>query len=138
MLGTHSLKISRPERQRLCRDVLDLFPALRQRTGERAGGLSGGQQQMLAIAQALASRPKILLLDEPSAGLAPTIVDELFARLRALADDGLTILLVEQLADKALAIADHVTVLDRGQVVTSGVAESFEDATKLEAAYGLL
>lgn len=93
---------------------------------------------MLAIAQALASRPKILLLDEPSAGLAPTIVDELFARLRTLADDGLTILLVEQLADKALAIADHVTVLDRGQVVTSGTAESFEDATKLEAAYGLL
>lgn len=138
MLGTHSLKISRPERQQLCREVLDLFPALRQRTGERAGGLSGGQQQMLAIAQALASRPKILLLDEPSAGLAPTIVDELFARLRTLADDGLTILLVEQLADKALAIADHVTVLDRGQVVTSGTAESFEDATKLEAAYGLL
>ena len=138
MLGTHSLKISRSERQRLCRDVLDLFPALRERTGERAGGLSGGQQQMLAIAQALASRPKILLLDEPSAGLAPTIVDELFARLRTLADDGLTILLVEQLADKALAIADHVTVLDRGQVVTSGAAESFEDATKLEAAYGLL
>ena len=138
MLGTHSLKISRPERQQLCREVLDLFPALRQRTGERADGLSGGQQQMLAIAQALASRPKILLLDEPSAGLAPTIVDELFARLRTLADDGLTILLVEQLADKALAIADHVTVLDRGQVVTSGAAESFEDVTKLEAAYGLL
>jgi len=138
MLGTHSLKISRPERQQLCREVLDLFPALRQRTGERADGLSGGQQQMLAIAQALASRPKILLLDEPSAGLAPTIVDELFARLRTLADDGLTILLVEQLADKALAIADHVTVLDRGQVVTSGAAESFKDVTKLEAAYGLL
>ena len=93
---------------------------------------------MLAIAQALASRPKILLLDEPSAGLAPSIVAELFSRLRSLADDGLTIVLVEQLADKALAIADHVTVLDAGKVVASGGAELFDEVGKLEEAYGLL
>ena len=138
MLGTYGLKISRQERQRLCREVLEAFPVLRDRQSERAGGLSGGQQQMLAIAQALAARPKILLLDEPSAGLAPFIVDELFARLRALGDDGLTILLVEQLADKALNIADHVTVLDSGKVIAEGSYEAFADVKQLESAYGLL
>ncbi len=135
MLGTYSLRVGRRERQELCRDILDEFPILRERASQRAGGLSGGQQQMLAIAQALASRPKILLLDEPSAGLAPAIVDELFSRLRRLVDDGLTILLVEQLADKALAIADHVTVLDDGKVVAEGGPARFDEVEKLERAY---
>jgi ABC-type branched-subunit amino acid transport system ATPase component/ABC-type branched-subunit amino acid transport system permease subunit len=135
MLGTYSLRLGRGERQQLCRDILDGFPILRERASQRAGGLSGGQQQMLAIAQALASRPKILLLDEPSAGLAPAIVDELFGRLRRLVDDGLTILLVEQLADKALAIADHVTVLDDGKVVAEGGPARFDEVEKLERAY---
>jgi branched-chain amino acid transport system permease protein len=135
MLGTYTLKLSQKERDGLCNEVLSNFPMLTGRLAERAGGLSGGQQQMLAIAQALAARPKVLLLDEPSAGLAPTIVDELFARLRTFADDGLSILLVEQLAEKAIAIADHVTVLDAGQVVAEGNPEEFHDNTKLEAAY---
>ena len=135
MLGTYSLRLGHRERQQLCRDILDGFPVLRERANQRAGGLSGGQQQMLAIAQALASRPKILLLDEPSAGLAPAIVDELFSRLRQYADDGLSILLVEQLADKALAIADHVTVLDEGKVVAEGGPARFDDVAKLERAY---
>ena len=135
MLGTYSLKLSRKERDTLCHEVLSNFPMLTGRVAERAGGLSGGQQQMLAIAQALAARPKVLLLDEPSAGLAPTIVDELFGRLRSFADDGLSILLVEQLAEKAIAIADHVTVLDAGQVVAEGLPEEFHDSSKLEAAY---
>jgi branched-chain amino acid transport system permease protein len=135
MLGTYSLKLTRKERDALCNQVLSNFPILSGRLAERAGGLSGGQQQMLAIAQALAARPKVLLLDEPSAGLAPTIVDELFARLRSFADDGLSILLVEQLAEKAIAIADHVTVLDAGQVVAEGAPEEFLDSSKLEAAY---
>jgi branched-chain amino acid transport system permease protein len=135
MLGTYSLKISGSEREALCKEVLANFPMLTGRLRERAGGLSGGQQQMLAIAQALAARPKVLLLDEPSAGLAPAIVDDLFARLRSLADDGLSIVLVEQLADKAIAIADHVTVLDAGLVVAEGDPEEFTDSSKLEAAY---
>jgi len=135
MLGTYSLKLSRKERDALCNEVLSNFPMLTGRLAERAGGLSGGQQQMLAIAQALAARPKVLLLDEPSAGLAPTIVDELFGRLRSFADHGLSILLVEQLAEKAIAIADHVTVLDAGQVVAEGAPEEFLDSRKLEAAY---
>jgi branched-chain amino acid transport system ATP-binding protein len=90
---------------------------------------------MLAIAQALAARPKILLLDEPSAGLAPAIVNDLFARLRSLADEGLTIVLAEQLADKAIAIADHVTVLDSGRVIAHGGPQEFADAEKLQGAY---
>jgi branched-chain amino acid transport system permease protein len=135
MLGTYSLRVSMRERQALCRELLDAFPALRDRTGERAGGLSGGQQQMLAIAQALASRPKVLLLDEPSAGLAPSIVDEVFARLRELADSGLTIMLVEQLAEKAIAIGDHVTILDAGKIMSAGDPEDYLDQERLKHAY---
>ena len=134
-LGTHALSIGRAEREELCRVVLSQFPALEQRADERAGGLSGGQQQMLAIAQALAARPRILLLDEPSAGLAPAIVDDLFAQLRRLADDGLAIIVVEQLADRAMHIADHVTVLDGGRVIGAGAPGSFHDLEQLQEAY---
>ena len=135
MLGTHSLTLSQRDRDALCREVLSDFPMLSTRLRERAGGLSGGQQQMLAIAQALAARPKVLLLDEPSAGLAPAIVDDLFARLRSQADKGLSIVLVEQLADKAIAIADHVTLLDGGRVIAQGTPEEFIDAERLKGAY---
>ncbi len=135
MLGTYSLRVSPRERRELCREILEGFPVLRDRASERADGLSGGQQQMLAIAQALASRPKVLLLDEPSAGLAPSIVDEVFARLRKLADSGLTIILVEQLAEKAIAIGDHISVLDAGKVVSAGNPEHFQDHERLQRAY---
>ena len=135
MLGTYSQKVSRTQREAICRQVIEEFPILKERLNERAGGLSGGQQQMLAIAQALAARPRVLLLDEPSAGLAPAIVDELFGRLRHLADEGLSILLVEQLAEKALSIADHVTVMDGGKVIAHGGPEEFSEAEKLTKAY---
>jgi len=90
---------------------------------------------MLAIAQALASRPKVLLLDEPSAGLAPSIVTEVFERLESLGRGGMTILLVEQLADQALAIADHVTVIDEGQNSAAGQPGEFSDQRRLQEAY---
>jgi branched-chain amino acid transport system ATP-binding protein len=94
-----------------------MFPILGQFAHRRAGSLSGGQQQMLLLAQALSLRPSVLILDEPSAGLAPAIVDDLFAALRRLADLGLGVLLVEQLLDKSVAIADRAQVLELGSVI---------------------
>jgi branched-chain amino acid transport system permease protein len=135
MLGTYGLRISRHERTELCNGLLETFPVLRSRVKDRAGSLSGGQQQMLAIAQALAARPLVLMLDEPSAGLAPAILDDLFARIRALADGGLAVVVVEQLAEQALDIADHVTVLLAGEVVASGPPDDFADRRSLQAAY---
>jgi branched-chain amino acid transport system permease protein len=134
-LGTFTQSLSRGERARLCTKVLEQFPALKARAGDRAGDLSGGQQQMLAIGQALAARPRILLLDEPSSGLAPSLVADVFQSLRLLSDDGMTVLLVEQLAPEALAIADHVTVLDGGTVISSGLPEGYRDLRDLQEAY---
>jgi branched-chain amino acid transport system ATP-binding protein len=109
-------------RGRRVEEMFALFPALAEKAHERAWRLSGGQQQMLAIARALASRPPVLLLDEPSLGLAPIITTEVFGRLRAIADDGVAVLLAEQNATRALAIADEAVVLARGGVVRRGPA----------------
>jgi branched-chain amino acid transport system permease protein len=135
MLGTFNQRVSRRERRQLCDAVLEQFPILKDRSAEAAGGLSGGQQQMLAIAQALASRPALLLLDEPSAGLAPAIVHEVFQRIKELSEHGMTIVLVEQLAEQALRIADHVSAMDSGRIVASGPSERFHDQQGLHEAY---
>ena len=123
------------EREEARERVLDLFPILRERLGQSAGTLSGGQQQMLAIGRALMSRPRLLLLDEPSLGLAPIIVGQIFDLLARLRDDGVTILLVEQNVRRSLEIADRAYILVNGRIESEGDAATFLERGNLEAAY---
>ena len=116
-------------------EMLDRFPALRARRNSRAGLLSGGEQQMLAIARGLIAKPKVLLLDEPSLGLAPTLVNKLFSVLADMRDEGITILLVDQMAGLALSVADRGYVLESGRVVHEGLAGAIQDDPEIERAY---
>ena len=116
-------------------DMLQRFPRLRERLHQRAGLLSGGEQQMLAIARALMSRPRILLLDEPSLGLAPKVIAELFAALDRLRSEGMTILLVDQMAALALSLADRAYVIEGGRVVAQGTAVEIAADDALAQAY---
>ena len=113
--------------------VLGRFPRLAERLGQKAGTLSGGEQQMLAIGRALMARPRLLLLDEPSLGLAPLVVASIFGTLRELRAEGVTILLVEQNARQALQMADHAYVLETGSIVLEG-ADLLADE-RVRAAY---
>jgi branched-chain amino acid transport system ATP-binding protein len=115
--------------------VYDLFPRLRERAGQQAGLLSGGEQQMVAIARAIVGRPRLLLLDEPSLGLAPIIVDAIFAIFRRLRDDGTTILLVEQMARKAIDLCDRAYVLAGGSVLVHGPRETMRSDPRVVEAY---
>lgn len=115
--------------------VCALFPMLDAILEAPAGTLSGGQQQMLAIGRALMAKPKLLLLDEPSMGLAPNLVDQLLSVIRALRDDSLTILLVEQNARAALAIADRAYVLETGRVTLNGPAAEIQADRRVREAY---
>jgi len=111
------------------------FPRLAERRAQLAGTLSGGEQQMLAVGRALMGRPRLLMLDEPSLGLAPKMVDELLAIVRRIRDEGVTILLVEQNVAKALAIAEGAYVIERGAVVMNGPAGKLLRSQELRAAY---
>jgi branched-chain amino acid transport system ATP-binding protein len=128
----------RKDKDGIARDrdhALTLFPRLRERLAQNAGTLSGGEQQMLAIARALLARPKLLLLDEPSLGLAPQIVKLIFQIVQQIAKDGTTILLVEQNAHMALGVADVGHVLEVGTLVTSGPAKQLAADDAIRKAY---
>jgi len=115
--------------------MLALFPRLAERGAQPAGTLSGGEQQMLVIARAMMSRPKVLLLDEPSLGLAPVVVDQIFGMIAALKASGTTILLVEQNVAKALSVADRAYVMRLGRIAGSGTAAEIGAQTNLSALY---
>jgi len=112
-----------------------LFPRLAERASQAAGTLSGGEQQMLVIARALMARPSVLLLDEPSLGLAPAIVERIFEMIETLKKSGLTILLVEQNVNQALAVADRAYVMRLGAIVASGTADEIRSTSDLSAHY---
>jgi branched-chain amino acid transport system ATP-binding protein len=120
--------VPRREAQRTMEEVFAQFPILSDRSHQAAGLLSGGEQQMLAFGRALMARPRVMLLDEPSMGLAPTMVDNVMSSVRSMADRGIAVLMVEQNADAALPISDEVYVITRGETVWNGPADSADRA----------
>jgi branched-chain amino acid transport system ATP-binding protein len=134
-LGRYGLRLSEEQhRQRIDR-IHALFPVLQEKKDLAAGGLSGGQQQMLAIAQAMMREPKLLMLDEPSLGLAPVLVDQVLAAILALRAQGVAILLVEQMVERALEIADDAYVMQNGRVIASGPAAEIAAGEALRTAF---
>ena len=123
------------DRETRLEEMFERFPRLRERRHQRAGLLSGGEQQMLAVARGLMSRPRVLLLDEPSLGLAPKIIDELFTALDRLRREDMTIVLVDQMAALALSLADRAYVIEGGRVMAEGTAKEIADSPELADAY---
>ncbi len=115
--------------------VYELFPRLLERRTQSAGTLSGGEQQMLAIGRALMANPKVMLMDEPSMGLAPVIVEEVFAIINRLKETGITLLLVEQMAKRALEVADYAYVMERGRIVVEGKPAELQKDERVLSAY---
>lgn len=115
--------------------VYSLFPRLQERSWQAAGTLSGGEQQMLAVARALISRPKLIMMDEPSLGLAPLIIKDIFEIIKEIRKQGVTVLLIEQNANMALKIADIGYVLETGQITLSGAGQELLDNPEVKAAY---
>ncbi len=134
-LGAVPLGGNAPERAANLERMLTLFPILGERRGQIAGTLSGGQQQMLAIARSLMMSPRLLLLDEPSLGLAPRIVDTIFEQIARMRDDGITVLLVEQNVAMALEVADRAYLMASGQIVAKGSSEDLASSHLVEQAY---
>ncbi|MCP3868922.1 MAG: ABC transporter ATP-binding protein [Gammaproteobacteria bacterium] len=134
-LGAHAVRGEKEWVESTLGEIYELFPILRERAKQTAGTLSGGQQQMLAIGRALLGRPRLLLLDEPSMGLAPLLVEEIFRVIQGLNERGVTILLVEQNARAALGIADRGYVLETGRVVLSASAEELLADEAVRKAY---
>ncbi len=137
LLGAFSRRGSSPrnEIESDYESVFEIFPRLKERRKQLAGTLSGGEQQMLAIGRALMLRPKMILLDEPSMGLAPLLIDEVFRRLRDLKTRGITMLLVEQLAYRALEVADYAYVIENGKIQLEGPSNVLQNDPRVREAY---
>jgi branched-chain amino acid transport system ATP-binding protein len=133
-LGCYA-KSARKHRNESLERVFGLFPQLKERTAQMAGSMSGGEQQMVAIARALMTRPRLLMFDEPSLGLAPVVVTQVFATIRRLSEEGLTILLVEQNLKKALEVADRGYVMETGSITMQGPATELMADEGIRSAY---
>lgn len=134
LLGAHAESDNNKVAERM-EAMYNRFPRLKERYRQWAGTLSGGEQQMLAIARALMTQPELLILDEPSLGLAPIIVADVFELLKEISSDGVTILVVEQMANSALKISDRAFVLETGRIVLSGDSETVRNDPKVIEAY---
>ena len=135
LMGAYSVKSKKADFKADLERVYARFPRLAERKNQVAGTLSGGEQQMLAMGRALMSRPKLLMLDEPSMGLSPLLVDQVFEIIKEINKDGTTILLVEQNAGKSLAISDRAYVLENGKIVLSGTGKELSESEMVKKAY---
>ena len=135
MLGAYGHRRDRRGTHEALERVFTLFPILRERAGQIAGSMSGGQQQMAAIGRALMARPRVLLLDEPSLGLAPLVLRQVFEALEQLRQFGMTVLLVEQNAMLTLELADRGYVLERGRISVEGTSADLQQDERVRAAY---
>lgn len=134
LLGAYTRK-DKKEIEESLKTVYKRFPRLEERKNQRAGTLSGGEQQMLAMGRALMSHPKLLMMDEPSMGLSPLLVDQVFEIIKDINNDGTTILLVEQNAGKSLAISDRAYVLETGKIVLTGTGKELMESEDVKKAY---
>ena len=132
--GAYTVR-GKKEIERLMKEQYEMFPRLDERRKQDAGTLSGGEQQMLAICRGLMSKPKVLMLDEPSLGLAPVVVNEVFRNIQRIKEAGITVILVEQNAKKSLSIADYAYVIENGRVVMSGTGKEMLENPEVAAAY---
>jgi branched-chain amino acid transport system ATP-binding protein len=135
LVGAHAFRRDRARVRRMLADVLERFPVLAERAGRPAGSLSGGERQVLLLGRALMGRPRLLMLDEASAGLAPRLARELFGLVRSLWEDGVTVLMVEKAARAALAVSHRAYVMELGRVVAAGPAKVISRDERLEIAY---